>query len=282
MSNSRSPTQEEVYLAFRGVFKGLASEIRRTPAIERHLRCHFNKAIKAFFANYDPDSTNQVIKLLLEEGIFASEARARLRFPSLFQTSAAVVPTPSSPKSMVVQVQQSVGNMEKTTPEVAAPVIKAIPVVATVPEIVPTAPVVTPSSIAKPQSPVTSNASVLSPEVVIPVIQDSAPEHQAPEFVQSSQDGNPFLSPRPLSSTPISSLNQVLLTIQSCRYSQCFRSTTQSSIVRRAISHACTVPPLQSSTLSPGQGSTHVGAGLLRVHAKDHAGYSGERTLGLC
>lgn len=85
---STSADRRRVFLAFRTVFTGPQAQIRRVKkvreAIEQH-KASFQPLIKDFGLEKVVD----IVKTLLDNCIFESEAKAKIAFPELFQSSPA-------------------------------------------------------------------------------------------------------------------------------------------------------------------------------------------------
>ncbi|KAH7111809.1 hypothetical protein B0J11DRAFT_190976 [Dendryphion nanum] len=80
------PDQEQVYSAFKEVFDGQNASIRKLKAVQRNVqKCQSKEAIQNMIKQHGMGNICQAVKSLLEEGIFASMAKAQLRFPNFFE-----------------------------------------------------------------------------------------------------------------------------------------------------------------------------------------------------
>ncbi len=80
------PDQRLVYLHCSSIFNGANAQIRRLKKVTQILSEHRN-SIKVLTNEFPLNAIAAVAKGLLDEQIFALEARARLQFPELFQPS---------------------------------------------------------------------------------------------------------------------------------------------------------------------------------------------------
>lgn len=85
------PDERTVYLAFKDVFKGPDAQLRTSKAIKRRIRRHLdhNEEIKTLVQEYKITSVGNSAKTLLENDIFSSTLKAKIRFPELFDVSPA-------------------------------------------------------------------------------------------------------------------------------------------------------------------------------------------------
>ncbi|KAJ4409221.1 hypothetical protein N0V82_009494 [Gnomoniopsis sp. IMI 355080] len=94
MAKSKNiPDDKDIYLAFSTVFKGSCAQIRKASAIQRLVKQSEKQTeVAQFFARNNHKSMRAVIydrlKVLLEQRVFESYSRARLRFPDLFVETA--------------------------------------------------------------------------------------------------------------------------------------------------------------------------------------------------
>ncbi|KAL9016618.1 MAG: hypothetical protein Q9185_006030 [Variospora sp. 1 TL-2023] len=86
MAQQRSPDRRLVYLHCSSIFSGANAQIRRAKKITQLLQKH-KGAIKILTKEFSLPAVAAVAKELLEEGIFESLPRAKLRYPELFQPS---------------------------------------------------------------------------------------------------------------------------------------------------------------------------------------------------
>ena len=85
MANQRSPDKRLVYLHCSFIFSGANSQLRKAKAISRLLEKH-KASIKILTNEFTLPAIAAVAKELLEEHIFESLPRAKLRYPELFQS----------------------------------------------------------------------------------------------------------------------------------------------------------------------------------------------------
>lgn len=85
---ARVLSQRLVYLHCRSLFDGANAQLRKEKAIRRILQAH-KTSIPVLSRDFSLEVIYPVAKQLLEEGIFESTAKARLRFPELFETTPA-------------------------------------------------------------------------------------------------------------------------------------------------------------------------------------------------
>lgn len=86
MANQPSPDRRLVYLHCLSIFSGVNARIRRLRAVSRLLQQH-QASIKILTREFTLSAIAAIAKELLEEQIFESIPRAKLRFPELFQPS---------------------------------------------------------------------------------------------------------------------------------------------------------------------------------------------------
>ena len=77
--------QQTVFLAYRALFEGQNSQIRKDKAIRKALKK--GKTSASTIKRLGEEKVVSVLKILLERGIFASELKAKLAFPTLYKTS---------------------------------------------------------------------------------------------------------------------------------------------------------------------------------------------------
>ncbi|KAL8784133.1 MAG: hypothetical protein Q9195_009157 [Heterodermia aff. obscurata] len=86
MANQQHPDGRLVYLHCSSIFSGADAHIRKVKKISQLLQKH-KASIKILTKEFTLTAIGAVAKQLLEEGIFESLPRARLRYPELFQPS---------------------------------------------------------------------------------------------------------------------------------------------------------------------------------------------------
>lgn len=90
MTPKNPPDERIVYLALKNIFKGADAQVRKAKKIrdlvlKRQHMLDVHELIKA----HNFDNVCQVAKVLLEEEIFASTLKAKIRFPEVFEISPA-------------------------------------------------------------------------------------------------------------------------------------------------------------------------------------------------
>jgi hypothetical protein len=84
------PDERLVYLALRSVFIGNDANIRSAKAIRNQIKKHQqNEDVKALMKNHSQDHVYGTTKELLEDRVFESTLRAKIRFPEVFSISPA-------------------------------------------------------------------------------------------------------------------------------------------------------------------------------------------------
>lgn len=86
MAQQRSPDGRLVYLHCSSIFSGANAQVRKAKKISQLLNKH-KAAIKILTKEFSLTAVAAVAKELLEERIFESLPRAKLRYPELFQPS---------------------------------------------------------------------------------------------------------------------------------------------------------------------------------------------------
>lgn len=86
MANQRSPDGRLVYLHCSSIFSGANAQVRRPKKISQLLN-KYKASIKILTNEFTLQAIATVAKELLEERIFESLPRAKLRYPELFQPS---------------------------------------------------------------------------------------------------------------------------------------------------------------------------------------------------
>ena len=83
-----SPDEKLVYLALKGVFKGQDAQIRREKKVRKLIQRHQNQSdIRSLIQKHSLDSLCHVARMLLEEQVFESTLKAKIRFPDIFKVS---------------------------------------------------------------------------------------------------------------------------------------------------------------------------------------------------
>lgn len=86
MTSQRSPDERLVYLHCSSIFNGANALVRREKKVSQLLEKH-KASIKILTNEFTSSAIAAVARELLEERVFESLLRAKLRFPELFQTS---------------------------------------------------------------------------------------------------------------------------------------------------------------------------------------------------
>ncbi|RSL42747.1 hypothetical protein CEP54_015373 [Fusarium duplospermum] len=109
--------EEQIYLAFKAIFKGPMADIRKTkvlrPIVEKHMH---DKQISVLVQKHSKDAVYQSLRCMLRDKIFKSEEKARLRFaknPPLAKQPASKQPAsksegppaPKAPTSMLALIK---------------------------------------------------------------------------------------------------------------------------------------------------------------------------------
>lgn len=84
----RSPDPQLVYLHCSSIFSGLNALVRKPKKVSQILSQH-RSSTQILTKTFGLTEIAAVAKGLLDDGIFESQSRARLRFPELFQPSQA-------------------------------------------------------------------------------------------------------------------------------------------------------------------------------------------------
>lgn len=83
-----SPDERLVYLALKGVFKGADAHIRKAKKIHELIQKHHHEInIKNLIQEHNMDNLCNVAKALLEQQVFSSTLKAKIRFPEVFEVS---------------------------------------------------------------------------------------------------------------------------------------------------------------------------------------------------
>lgn len=82
------PDERLVYLALRGVFKGADAHIRKVKKIHDLIEKHRHENnISNLIQEHNMDNLCNVAKILLEQQVFESTLKAKIRFPEVFEVS---------------------------------------------------------------------------------------------------------------------------------------------------------------------------------------------------
>jgi hypothetical protein len=86
---AKNPLEERlVYLVLRGVFKGVDAQIRKTKKVNELIQKHqHEKKINNLIQEHSMVNLCSVAKILLEQQIFESTLKAKIRFPDVFEVS---------------------------------------------------------------------------------------------------------------------------------------------------------------------------------------------------
>ena len=86
------PDERLVYLAFKNVFNGPDAQLRTTKKIRKLIQKHLDNGdgeVRALVAEHNIDNVCNSAKALLQNEIFGSTLRAKIRFPEVFEVSPA-------------------------------------------------------------------------------------------------------------------------------------------------------------------------------------------------
>ena len=88
---TRNPPDERlVYLALKNTFRGADAQLRKSRKIrELILKSQKNNDVKDLIKEHNIDNVCNAAKALLEEQIFESTLKAKIRFPEVFEVSPA-------------------------------------------------------------------------------------------------------------------------------------------------------------------------------------------------
>ena len=100
----RTPDGRLVYLHCSSIFNGLNAQIRRQKKISQLLSKH-RSSIEILTREFNLQDIAVVAKQLLDEKIFESLPRAKLRFPELFQQSEAQEAEREASEAEVVRIE---------------------------------------------------------------------------------------------------------------------------------------------------------------------------------
>jgi hypothetical protein len=86
------PDERLVYLAFKNVFMGQEAKLRTPRKIRKQIQKHFDDGdvrVRALVAEHSMDNVCNTLKTLLQDEIFESSLKAKIRFPEVFEVSPA-------------------------------------------------------------------------------------------------------------------------------------------------------------------------------------------------
>ena len=104
MANQRSPDGRLVYLHCSSIFSGANAQVRRVKKISQLLEKH-KASIKILTREFTLPAIAAVAKELLEEQIFKSLPRAKLRYPELFQPSGTQEAERAASEAEVIRIE---------------------------------------------------------------------------------------------------------------------------------------------------------------------------------
>lgn len=107
MAKQRSPDGRLVYLHCSSIFSGANAQVRRAKKVSQLLEKH-KASIKILTKEFTLPSIAAVAKELLEEQIFESPPRAKLRYPELFQTSEAQSAARAASEAEIIRIEDEV------------------------------------------------------------------------------------------------------------------------------------------------------------------------------
>ncbi|KAI9705168.1 MAG: hypothetical protein M1820_005315 [Bogoriella megaspora] len=82
--------EAQVYLAFRSIFTGEHSKLRKSPKIRQLILNHQDdKEVRPLILKYGPDQLRTIVNALLEQDFFGSTSKAKNRFPEAFPSGSA-------------------------------------------------------------------------------------------------------------------------------------------------------------------------------------------------
>jgi hypothetical protein len=84
------PDERLVYLALKNIFKGEGSQVRNPKKIRKQIEKHLDEGeIRTLIAEHNIDNICNTARKLLEDEIFTSTLKAKIRFPEVFEVSPA-------------------------------------------------------------------------------------------------------------------------------------------------------------------------------------------------
>ena len=85
-----SPDERVIYLALKDIFRGPDAQLRKSKKVRELIQKHQHCAdIRDLIEEHSFDNVYSVTKVLLEQQVFESTLRAKLRFPEVFEVSPA-------------------------------------------------------------------------------------------------------------------------------------------------------------------------------------------------
>ena len=104
MTQKRSPDGRLVYLHCSSIFSGANAEVRKAKKVSQLLQKH-KASIKILTKEFTLPAIAAIAKELLEERIFESLPRAKLRYPELFQPSETQEAERAASEAEVVRIE---------------------------------------------------------------------------------------------------------------------------------------------------------------------------------
>ena len=87
---NNQPDERSVYLAFNNVIRGTDAQLRKQKKIREFiLKQQTNANVKALIESHNIEDVCNVVRSLLEQRVFESTLRAKIRFPEVFEVSPA-------------------------------------------------------------------------------------------------------------------------------------------------------------------------------------------------
>ena len=84
------PDERLVYLALRNIFKGADAQLRRPKKVRELIQKHQHCAdVRDLLEEHNVDTVCSTAKILLDNQIFESTLKAKIRFPEVFEVSPA-------------------------------------------------------------------------------------------------------------------------------------------------------------------------------------------------
>lgn len=80
------PDKQRVYLACRAIFAGSYAQLRKPKKIRELVHAH-KSSFPSLIRDYGVEKVLDILKSLLEQGIFQSQVKAKIEFPELFLSS---------------------------------------------------------------------------------------------------------------------------------------------------------------------------------------------------
>jgi len=104
MAKQRSPDGRLVYLHCSSIFSGANAQVRRVKKVSQLLKKH-KASIKILTTEFTLPAIAAIAKELLEEKIFESLPRAKLRYPELFQLTETQEAERTASEAEVVRIE---------------------------------------------------------------------------------------------------------------------------------------------------------------------------------